>query len=98
MRVPVYPAVREKRTRGWVPVRYFNLNLMLNFFLMAVLRSMAVLVIGLVVQLFLIWLFRFHPKALSDYLIYRQQADVYRPWVSAFGWIRNRRPIGFNRL
>lgn len=44
------------------------------------------------------WVTAKHPDMMAVYLRYRKQGDLYHPWVSPAGWVRNRRPEGFGRL
>ncbi len=88
----------EERTVLRVERRLFYFNAALLIVFISILRFWQLGVLNILLHFAAMWLTSAHPDLLQVYFRYRTQADYYRPWVSARGWLRNRRPDGFGRL
>ncbi len=95
---PVYTCLMVPRTVGKVDRRLFYANLAVAVFLLAVAHFAWLAAINVLIHVLAMWITKRHPNLIGVYLKYRNQGDHYRPWVSPTGWVRNRRPEGFNRF
>jgi type IV secretory pathway TrbD component len=95
---PVYAALMEPRTVLRVERRMFYFNAAMAVIFIIALKFWKLASVNVLLYFAAMWTTAKHPDLIAIYLRYRLQADLYRPWVSAVGWIRNRRPEGFGRL
>lgn len=95
---PAPAALNGFRAVLGVEHRMFYINAAIAVIFAVSLRSWRLAIINVVLHLFAILVTRKDPDLFKVYMRYRLQADYYRAWVSPRGWLRNRRPVGFNRL
>lgn len=94
-------SLMPSRTVMRVDKRLFYINLALGTLIAMVIRFPLIALCQVVVVHFVaMWITQKRPELPAIYLRYRQQADLYRAWISGSAkvWRRNRRPEGFGRI